>query len=76
MTYQEQVAANVRAESNRYKVPVADMAAALGIKSTAMYARLAGTVEIKLSEIPVLARVIGVPMERLTAYQIEEKMAA
>lgn len=69
MDYQAQVAANVRAEAERYRVPVGRMAAALGIRETAMYSRLNGTVQIKLNEIPALAQVIGVPMARLTAWE-------
>ncbi|WP_443095851.1 hypothetical protein [Rothia koreensis] len=76
MSYKEQVAANVRAEAERYRVPVVDMAEALGIGATAMYARLSGVVPIKLDEIPELARMIGVPVEMLNKYDAEEVAAA
>lgn len=77
MSYEEQVAGNVRAEAERYRVPVADMAEAIGISIGSMYARLNGDREIRLRELPILARVIGVPLDRLIEPQeIQQKAAA
>lgn len=76
MSYEEQVAGNVRAEAERYRVPVADMAEAIGISVGSMYARLSGDREIRLRELPILARVIGVPLSRLTEPQEIQQQAA
>lgn len=76
MSYEEQVAGNVRAEAERYRVPVADMAEAIGISVGSMYARLSGDREIRLRELPILARVIGVPLGRLTEPQEIQQQAA
>lgn len=67
MTYHEQVASNVRAESTRRGVSKEALAKAIGVQKTAIYSRWNGSQEWKLSELQKIAPVIGVSIAALAS---------
>lgn len=76
MTYQEEVAGNVRAEASRKGVSKEELADAIGVKLTAIYARWNGERAWSLNELSRIAPVIGVRISELTAAHSFEELAA
>lgn len=66
MSYQLEVAGNVRAEASRNQVDKEKLREVLGVQKSALYARWNGEREWKLSELAQIAPVIGVPISALT----------
>lgn len=58
----QRAAAEVRAEVARQRKPQREIAEALGMSQTAVSRRLLGEVEFSLSQLTVLAEVLGVPL--------------
>lgn len=67
MTYNQQVAANIRAEMARQQKKTRDLEGLLSISTTAARARLNGTVPFSLNDIWMLACMLEIPPSRLVA---------
>lgn len=76
MTYQEEVAGNVRAEASRRGITKEELADAIGVKRTAIYARWNGERAWTLNELSDIAPIIGVRIYELTATRSDDVLAA
>lgn len=64
-TQTQLVAANIRAEMARQRIPQTAIAAALGITQQSVSNRINGRVPIDVDELAVFARLLGVPVASL-----------
>lgn len=64
-TQTQLVAANIRAEMARQRIPQAAIAAALGITQQSVSNRINGRVPIDVDELAVFARLLSVPVASL-----------
>lgn len=70
------VAAQVRAEVARHQMPLAETAARLGVSRAAVPRRLLGQVPLMAGELPVIATLLGIPVEALIADDSADQVAS